>query len=193
MEIDKLIDAINKYIANDPTEIAGAKAILQVSSTAKLLIIGQAPGIRAHTTGIPWNDPSGNRLRAWLNITREEFYDKNKIAILPIGFSFPGVNKYGGDKPPTGKHALLWHERLLTLMPDIKLTLLIGTYAQKYYLKSSMKKSLTETISAWREYLPDYIVLPHPSWHNTQLIKKHAWFEEELLPYLQKEVRKILG
>ncbi len=168
------------------------KPILQLSSTSSILIIGPAPGIRAHKTGIPWNDPSGIKLRSWLNITNEEFYNKNNIALISMNFWYPGVSKHGGDNSPNLKHAELWHRPLLALMPNIQLTLLIGYSAQAYYLKKRIKLSLTETVKSWREYMPEYMVLPHPSWHNQAWIKKHKWFEDEVIPQLQKQVKLIL-
>ena len=192
MEIEKLLSQIECQIAKEAIWPPGAKPILQVSSSAKIVIIGQAPGIKVHKTGIPWNDSSGNRLRAWLSISQEEFFDKRKIAIMPMGFCYPGVNKYGGDNPPNIEHARLWHKPLLTLMSNIKLTLLVGYYAQKYYLREKVKSSMDETVKAWREYLPKFIVLPHPSWHNSLWLKKNIWFEKELVPELRKQVREAL-
>lgn len=169
------------------------RPILQISSTASLLVVGPAPGIRAHKTGIPWDDASGERLRSWLNIPKDEFYNKDKVALISMNFWYTGSNKYGGDNPPNTKHAELWHKPLLALMPNIKLTLLIGYHAQVYYLKERVKPSLTATVCSWKEYLPQYLVLPHPSWHNQALIKKHGWFERELIPELQNRMKKLLN
>ncbi len=193
MKIEDLLTQIEIQIANDPNLPSGSLPILQVSSTALILIIGQAPGIRAQKSGIPWNDMSGNRLRSWLAVSKDEFYDKSKIAIMPMGFCYPGTNKLGGDKPPNKKHAELWHKPLIELMPNIKLTLLVGSYAQDYYLRKAAKSSMTETIQSWREYIPNFIVLPHPSWHNNAWIKNHKWFEEELIPELRMRVRELLN
>ncbi|MFN7039400.1 MAG: uracil-DNA glycosylase family protein [Alphaproteobacteria bacterium] len=166
------------------------RPVVKFSNTAKILIIGQAPGTKVHNSGIPWNDASGNRLRDWLNIDKEDFYDETKIAIMPMGFCYPGVDKYGGDKPPRKECAPKWHDKVRLFMPSIKLTLLIGSYSQKYYLKSEMKENMTQTVKNWRAYLPQYLPLPHPSWRNTGWIKKNRWFEEELIPELKKIVKE---
>ncbi len=192
MKIEKLLTQIKSQIAHDSHLSLGSHPVLQVSSTAVLLIIGQAPGIKVHKTGIPWNDLSGNRLRSWLAISKNEFYDKSKVATMSMSFCYPGTNKYGGDNPPNIEHAKLWHKPLRALMPNIKLTLLVGYYAQKYYLGKRIKASMTETVSSWREYLPEFIVLPHPSWHNNLWLKRHKWFEEELIPILRKKARELL-
>ncbi|AZL15054.1 uracil-DNA glycosylase family protein [Rickettsiales endosymbiont of Stachyamoeba lipophora] len=191
MNLEELQTQITEYIAKDSLSPIGSRPILQISSTAKLLIIGQAPGIRAQTSGIPWNDASGDRLRAWLNLSKEVFYDKNKVAIIPMGFCYPGQNIHGGDRPPNIQHAITWHKSLLGLMPNIKLTLLVGRYAQHYYLQDRAKAKMAETIQAWQEYLPQYLVLPHPSWHNNRWIKSHPWFEQELIPALRAQVQQI--
>jgi uracil-DNA glycosylase len=188
MLFTKLLAEIEEYITNDPLSPPGSHPILQLSPSAKILIIGQAPGVRAQNTGMPWNDASGTRLREWLGIDHNVFYDSSKIAIVPMGFCFPGHDKYGGDKAPNIEHAIKWHQPLLELMPSIKLTILIGGYAQRYYLKDKVKPTLTETIHAWREYLPKYFVLPHPSWRNNGWLKQNFWFEHDLLPELQRKI-----
>ncbi len=129
----------------------GPRPVLRISKTATLLIIGQAPGTRVHETGIPWNDRSGDRLREWLDVDKDTFYDEGRIAIMPMGFCYPGVDKNGGDAPPRPECAPLWHERLHAHLPNIKLTLLIGMYAQAYYLGDNRKRTMTETVKAWRE------------------------------------------
>jgi uracil-DNA glycosylase len=139
--------------------------------SAKILIVGQAPGLKAHQTRISFNDASGDRLRRWTEITRKQFYDESKIALMPIGFCFPGRNKKGGDLPPFKKCAPLWHLQLLPFFPDVQLTLLVGNYAQKFYLKDRYKGSLTETVLAFQDYLAQYFCLPHPRWRNTAWIK----------------------
>ncbi len=164
----------------------GPRPVLRASASARLLIIGQAPGTRVHETGIPWNDPSGDRLRDWLGLDRDAFYDASRIAIMPMGFCYPGVDRNGGDKPPRTECAPLWHDRLLALMPAVEVTLLVGMYAQKHYLGRLRKRTLTETVRAWREYLPDYLPLPHPSWRNTAWLKKNPWFEAEIVPFLRR-------
>ena len=169
----------------------GPKPILRASATAKLLIVGQAPGRRVHETGIPWNDPSGDRLRTWLGMTREEFYDERRIAIVPTGLCYPGSGPRG-DSPPRPECAPLWHPRVRALMPRIELTLLIGRYAQAYYLAGWRKKTLRETVQAHGEFLPEFLPLPHPSPRNRLWFKKNPWFDEEVVPLLQARVAKVL-
>jgi uracil-DNA glycosylase len=170
----------------------GPKPIFSLHPQAKILIIGQAPGIKVHNTGIPWNDNSGDKLRSWLNLPRETFYQPHLISIMPMGFCYPGVNKNGGDNPPRPECAPLWHHKLRAFLPEIKLTLLVGSYSQKYYLKKRRKETMWQTVYSWREYLPEFFLLPHPSWRSTALINKNAWFTNELIPELQQLVYKIL-
>ena len=169
------------------------RPVIQASANAKILIIGQAPGSKVQNSGIPWDDRSGDRLRSWLNIEKELFYDDSLITIMPMAFCYPGVDKNGGDKPPRPECAPLWHNPLLKLMQNVELTLLVGSYAQRYYLKEKLKPSLNETVHAWKEYLPEFIPLPHPSWRNTGWLKQNPWFEEELLQFLSKKIRTILS
>lgn len=166
------------------------RPIVRGLPSATILIVGQAPGLKVHETGLSFNDPSGDRLRSWLEIDRDQFYDESKIAIIPIGLCFPGRNQMGGDLPPLKRCAPFWHPRLLPLFPNIKLTLLVGSYAQKFYLKERCKSSLTETVQAFEEYLPYFFVLPHPSWRNTGWIKHHPWLESMVLPSLRKITHK---
>ncbi len=166
--------------------------VVQLNPEARLLIIGQAPGRKAHETTAPFNDPSGDRLRSWLHLSREEFYNPHKIALMPMGFCYPGRDNKGGDLPPQKACASLWHEKTLTFLPNIRLILLVGHYAQKYYLKEKYRGNLTETVKAWRNVLPLYFPLPHPSWRNTAWLKKNPWFEQELLPDLRKYVKNAL-
>lgn len=168
------------------------KPVVRAAVGARLMIVGQAPGMRVQETGIPWNDPSGDRLRAWLNLSREEFYDETRIAIIPTGFCYPGKGA-GGDLPPRPECAPLWHPRLRAALPEIRLTLLVGSYAQAYYLGKRAKKSLGETVEAWREYLPDFIPLPHPSPRNIRWFKTHPWFDHEVVPAMREKVREILA
>ncbi|MBN9543410.1 MAG: uracil-DNA glycosylase family protein [Alphaproteobacteria bacterium] len=170
----------------------GPRPIIRTTKSAKILIIGQAPGTKAHDSNTPWNDASGNRLRDWLGLSKEAFYDEKQIAIIPMGFCYPGKDKNGGDKPPKKECSKLWHESLLNLMPNLELTLLVGSYSQKYYLKDKIKENMTKTVYAWQEYLPKFIPLPHPSWRNTAWLKKNPWFERDLLPFLRQQVHKIL-
>lgn len=170
----------------------GPRPVLRAASSARLLIVGQAPGTRVHETGIPWNDPSGERLRAWLAVDSETFYDETRIAIVPMGLCYPGRDARGGDKPPRPECAPLWHPPLRAALPKVELTLLVGQYAQAYYLGPRRRGSLTETVRAWRELLPDFLPLPHPSWRNTAWLKRHPWFAAELLPELRARVRTLL-
>ena len=170
----------------------GPKPVLRASSTARVLIVGQAPGRRVHETGIPWNDPSGDRLRIWLGMTREQFYDERHIAIVPTGFCYPGSGPRG-DAPPRPECAPLWHPPLRALMPHIRLTLLIGQYAQAYYLQTRRKKSLRETVQANRDYLPECLPLPHPSPRNQLWLKQNPWFETEVVPILKARVAAALA
>jgi uracil-DNA glycosylase len=172
--------------------VAGVRPVLRISKTARLCIAGQAPGMRVHSSGIPYDDPSGTRLRSWLGIDRETFYDESRIAIVPMGFCFPGYDANGGDRPPRAECARNWHDWLFAAAPKFKLVLAIGTYAQAYHLKVNAKKSVTETVRAWREYGPLAIPLPHPSWRNNGWLKKNPWFESELLPHLRARVAEIL-
>ena len=168
------------------------RPVLQLASTARLLIIGQAPGSKVHQSGIPWNDASGDRLRKWLKLDRSVFYDAARVAILPMGFCYPGAGESGGDKPPRPECAPLWHERLVKLLPHIRLTLLLGQYAQRYYLATKRKGSMTETVQAFSEYAPQFLPLPHPSWRSLIWMRKHPWFEETVIPELRRVVRKLI-
>jgi uracil-DNA glycosylase len=152
--------------------------------------VGQAPGTRVHASGIPFDDPSGDRLREWLGVDREAFYDENKFAIIPMGFCFPGLDTKGGDKPPLKRCAQIWRGRLFETLGQIDFTIIIGTYAQAWHLGRDRKKTVTETVAAWRDYMPDAITLPHPSWRNNAWLKKNPWFEAEVLPALRAEVAK---
>jgi uracil-DNA glycosylase len=167
----------------------GPRPVVSFSAGSKILIVGQAPGTRVHNTGIPWNDPSGDRLRNWLNVSRDEFYDTDNFAIVPMGFCYPGRGK-SGDNPPRPECAPLWMEQVLSSLSGIKLTILMGQYALKYFLNSKRKKTLTETVRNWREYYPQFIVLPHPSPRNNIWLKKNDWFEKDLVPRLESLVSK---
>lgn len=165
------------------------RPVLRASTSAVLLIVGQAPGRRVQETGIPWNDPSGDRLRDWLRLTPEQFYDERRLAIIPTGLCYPGKGR-GGDLPPRPECAPLWHPRLRAALPELRLTLLIGSYAQAYYLGKRAKNSLAETVRAWREYLPEFFPLPHPSPRNLRWFRTHPWFEREVLPELRRRVAR---
>lgn len=172
----------------------GANPVLRARESARLLIVGQAPGTRVHESGIPWDDPSGDRLREWLGLNREQFYDENKIAIIPMGFCYPGRGK-GGDLPPRAECATLWHEKLLALLPRLELMLLVGSYAQQYYLQEHYR-SLAERVKDWRHLSrrrsqPLMLPLVHPSPRNRRWLKNNPWFEAELVPYLRRRVKKL--
>ena len=171
----------------------GPRPILRAKASARLLIIGQAPGTRVHESGIPWNDRSGDRLRDWLRLDREVFYDESRVAIVPMGFCYPGVDKNGGDRPPRKECAPLWHARVMQGLPKIELTLLVGSHAQRYYLKDLRRPTMTDTVRAWREFSPRFAPLPHPSWRNTAWIKRNPWFETELLPALRRRIRPLIA
>lgn len=166
------------------------KPIFRVGKAARLLIVGQAPGRRVHETGIPWNDPSGDVLRVWLALDREAFYDTSRIAIVPIGLCYPGTVD-GADSPPCRECAPLWHPRFRAALLDIRLTLLVGAYAHAFYLKERRKKTLTDTVRSWRDYLPEFFPLPHPSWRNIGWLDRNPWFAKEVLPALRRRVRNV--
>ncbi|MEO8378008.1 MAG: uracil-DNA glycosylase family protein [Candidatus Sumerlaeota bacterium] len=169
----------------------GARPTLRAKPSARVLIVGQAPGIKVHNTGIPWNDPSGDRLRGWLGVSREEFYDDSRIAIIPMGFCYPGKGK-SGDMPPRKECAELWFERLLAGLPNIRLILLVGQYAHGWHLKDVKKSTLTETVHEWKEYAPRYFPLPHPSPRNIFWFKRHPWFERDVVPEVRKRFHEAL-
>ncbi len=169
----------------------GPNPVLRASKTASINIIGQAPGTKVHNSGIPWNDPSGDRLRSWLNMGREKFYDESRIAIIPMGFCYPGKGR-SGDLPPRPECAPQWHPKLLPELANVKLTLLIGSYAINHYLGKRKKKTLTETVKNFREYLPEFIPTVHPSPRNYGWLKRNPWFERELVPELEKLVNNAL-
>ena len=167
----------------------GANPVLRASTTARLLIVGQAPGTRVHATGIPWNDPSGDRLREWLQLDRETFYDEARIAIVPMGFCYPGRGR-SGDLPPRPECAALWHEQLIQLMPALELVLLVGSYAQNHYLGKS-RETLTQRVQRWREFAPRYVPTPHPSPRNTLWLRRNPWFEAEVVPAIRERLDSL--
>ncbi len=169
----------------------GPRPILQAHPDARVLVAGQAPGRRVHDTGIPWDDPSGVRLREWMGIEEVQFHDRRQVALVPMGFCYPGTGA-SGDLPPRKECSDLWHQRLLVMLPKVRLTLLLSQYAHTYYLEGRRKKTLTETVRAWKEYRPTYIPLPHPSPRNNRWLKKNPWFQEDVLPYVRKRVRTLL-
>lgn len=170
----------------------GPRPVLRAAASARLLIVGQAPGTKVHASGIPWDDPSGERLRDWLHIEREAFYDPARVAIVPMGFCYPGRLPKGGDKPPRPECAPTWHPPLLDLLPHIELTILAGAYGQKRFLGAKRGKTLTETVRAWRDHGPQFMPLPHPSWRTVGWQKRNPWFDEEVLPELRRRVRALV-
>lgn len=170
----------------------GPRPIVQLSVKSKIIIIGQAPGRRVHETGIPWNDASGKKLRDWMNIDEVTFYDPLVFSIMPMGFCYPGKG-ISGDLPPRLECAPLWHSQILKNYRSAPLILLIGQYAQRNYLKNDFKKNLTETVKNFKEYLPEYFPLPHPSPRNQNWVKVNPWFMEEAIPELQKRIRVAIG
>ncbi len=170
----------------------GPRPVVSGHVASKIIIIGQAPGTKVHASGVPWDDASGKQLRKWLGVSDEDFYDAKKFAIVPMGFCYPGKGK-SGDLPPRPECAPLWHDSLLAKMPNVKLIILIGMYAQQYYLKKSAKKTLTETVKNYENYLPNYFVLPHPSPRNRFWLTKNPWFDQEVLPKFRETIDSILS
>jgi len=175
-----------------PADVTGGpRPVVRLSATARLCIAGQAPGARVHASGLPFDDPSGDRLRDWLGIDRAQFYDSSKLAIVPMGFCFPGTNPKGGDYPPRPECAPKWRQRVFAAMPQIETILLVGLYAQAYDLGPGA--SVTDRVRAFRKDWPRLIPLPHPSWRNTGWLKANPWFQAELLPPLRALVRELMG
>lgn len=174
------------------TETAHApNPMVWFSRNTRILICGQAPGMRVHKSGKPFDDPSGDRLRDWLGLSAEEFYDRARVAIVPMAFCFPGYDSRGSDLPPPKICARTWHGQIMDALQQTPLTLLIGGYAQTWHLK--VKSGVTDTVAAWRDHAPARFPLPHPSWRNTAWLKKHPWFEAELLPVLRKRVQEVMN
>ena len=171
----------------------GPRPVFRVSATAILMIIGQAPGTRVHESGVPWDDASGERLRGWLGLTPDVFYDQARVAIMPMGFCYPGRAANGGDNPPRPECAPEWHAKLLPPLSGVRFTLLVGGYAQKYYLGPAAQKTMTATVRAWRQHLPRFLPTPHPSWRTTGWQRKNPWFETEVIPDLRRRVQKLVG
>ena len=167
------------------------RPVLAASTQARVIIIGQAPGRKVHESGVPWQDQSGDNLRAWLGVDMETFYDPAKFALIPMGFCYPGAGK-SGDLPPRPECAPLWHPQLLAAMKSVKLTLVVGQYSQAHYLGGRARENLTETVRRWRDYLPQHLPLPHPSPRNGIWLRRNPWFEKELLPELRSIVAREL-
>ncbi|MCA8954984.1 MAG: uracil-DNA glycosylase family protein [Planctomycetes bacterium] len=170
----------------------GPRPVLRASATARVLIVGQAPGTRVHASGVPWDDPSGDRLRCWLALDRAAFYDQQRIAIIPMGLCYPGRGP-SGDLPPRRACAELWFARLLEALPCIEVTVLAGQYAQAHYLGSARRRSLTETVRAFRDYAPRFFPTPHPSPRNTLWLRRNPWFEADVVPVVRAAVHRAIG
>lgn len=188
-----MISELIKEIANCRVceDFIDPNPVISIHKDSKILIIGQAPGIKVHRSGIPWDDQSGDKLRTWMNISKERFYNPEEIGIVPMGFCYPGKGKTG-DLPPRKECASLWHKKILDELTELKLVLLIGIYAQNYYLKDSYK-TLTENVKNFEDFLPKYFVLPHPSPRNNIWMKRNAWFEADVVPELKKSIHQILS
>lgn len=189
--LDALLAAVRACRACEKYLPLGPRPVLRAGESARILVVGQAPGARVHATGIPWDDASGERLRAWMGVDENVFYDESRIAIIPMGYCYPGRGK-SGDLPPRRECAQLWLDLLLEKLPHIELTLLIGQYAQRHFLGSRRKASLTQTTRQWQAYAPQYLPLPHPSPRNNPWRQKNPWFERDLLPALRARVRAVL-
>ena len=194
MTKDKSLPALRKDIAAcrlcEAHLPLGPRPVVRFSATARLVIVGQAPGVKVHESGVPWQDNSGDRLRQWLDIAHEDFYDADKVALVPMGFCYPGKGK-SGDQLPRKECAPKWHGVILERLPVPHLMLLVGSYAQKHYLPDD-KRGLTDKVKAFREFLPGVFPLPHPSWRSTKWMQDNPWFETEVLPTLRGEVKRAL-
>lgn len=193
-ELQRLITVVREARACTLCEAhlpLGPRPVFQVAAGARVLIVGQAPGLKVHESGIPFDDPSGDRLRDWLGIDSSTFYDASKIALLPMGFCYPGRGK-SGDLPPRPECARTWRERFMNCLEGVQITLAIGQYAQRWHLKDAAKSNLTETVRAWREFAPSIIPLPHPSPRNNIWLKKNPWFDRDVVPALRQTIKNVL-
>jgi uracil-DNA glycosylase len=191
-ELDRLMADIRACTICQDHLPLGPHPILQVAGSAKILIAGQAPGKKVHESGVPFDDQSGERLRSWLGLTSEQFYDSKKVAILPMGFCYPGAG-VSGDAPPRPECAKEWREKVLNHLSKVGLVLVIGKYALDYHLADKQKENLTETVKAWREYWPNQVPMPHPSPRNNIWLRKNPWFEKEVIPSIQARVKDLIG
>lgn len=192
MSLDALLTEIGACRACEAELAHEPRPVVRVSSRTRLLICGQAPGRRVHESGLPFDDASGDKLRKWMGVDRAAFYDDGRIGVASMAFCFPGTDPKGGDYPPPARCAQLWRPRLMAALPQAELTLLVGWHAQLWGLKGQARPTMTETVMAWRRYLPDLLPLPHPSWRNTAWLKRNPWFEDEVTPYLRQRTADIL-
>lgn len=189
--MNTLLDEIRSCTICEEYLPAGPRPIVAGNSKSKILIIGQAPGRRVHESGVPWDDPSGDQLRKWLNMDKDTFYNQDLVALMPMGFCYPGSGK-SGDLPPRPECAQHWHQKMIDGLANVKLNLLVGQYAQKYYLGKRFKTNLTETVKSFKEFESEYLPLPHPSPRNRIWMKRNEWFEEEVIPYLKNKLSEVL-
>ncbi|HTI66746.1 MAG TPA: uracil-DNA glycosylase family protein [Caulobacteraceae bacterium] len=193
MSLDALLDEIRACRACASELPHEPRPVVRVSPSTRMLICGQAPGRKVHESGLPFDDASGDRLRAWMGVDRPTFYDDPRIGVAAQAFCFPGTDPKGGDYPPPARCASLWRPRLIKALPQAELTLLVGSHAQRWALGDRARASMTATVAAWRDYLPHFLPTPHPSWRNTAWLRRNPWFEDEVVPYLQRRVAGLLG
>ena len=188
--LEGLLAAVRQCRACEKALPLGPRPVLRAAASARILVVGQAPGAHVHASGIPWDDASGARLRNWMGVDTDQFYDESQIAIIPMGYCYPGRGK-GGDLPPRRECANLWLDQLLARLPRVEMTVLIGLHAQRHFLGGRRKRSLTETVKAWREFAPECLPLPHPPARNAPWFKRNPWFEHELLPVLRERIKSL--
>jgi uracil-DNA glycosylase len=193
MPLDDVLTDIAACRACAPELPHEPRPVVRVFPETRLLICGQAPGRRVHESGLPFDDRSGDRMRDWLGVDRETFYGDPRIGVAGMAFCFPGTDPKGGDYPPPRRCAELWHSRLLRALPKVELTLLVGSYAQRWKRPEVKGRAMTETVAGWRDYLPHAIPLPHPSWRNTGWLKRNPWFEDEVVPYLRLRAAEMIA
>ena len=193
MSLDALLDEIRDCRACEGELPHEPRPVVRVFSQTRMLICGQAPGRRVHESGLPFTDASGDRLRGWMGVDYETFYADRRLGVAAMAFCFPGTNPKGGDYPPPKRCAELWRPRLLKVIDQVEITLLVGSYAQAGALGPRARPTMTETVAHWRDYLPDFLPMPHPSWRNTAWLRRNPWFEAEIVPYLRHRTADILA